>query len=104
MPNGAAAGNPRGAAGGVLSAPPIATTRHDRPPRHRPGTVRQGHQGPRGRVRASKPGKRCATAQWRGNGEDEKLTRFTNSGLTDLPRTATTVISSISGAQWDRWG
>lgn len=87
-PNGAAAGNLRGAAGELLYAPPIATARRNRPPRHRPGTVRQGRQGPRVRVRASKPGKRCATAHWKRNGENEKLTRFTDSGLTDLPRTA----------------
>lgn len=86
-PNGAAAGNLRGAAGELLYAPPIATARRNRPPRHRPGTVRQGRQGPRVRVRASKPGKRCATAHWKRNGENEKLTRFTDSGLTDLPRT-----------------
>ena len=87
-PNGAAAGNLRGAAGELLYAPPIATARRNRPPRHRPGTVRQGRQGPRVRVRASKPGKRCATAHWKRNGENEKLTRITDSGLTDLPRTA----------------
>lgn len=39
-------------------------------------------------MRASKPGKRCATAYWKRNGENEKLTRFTDSGLADLPRTA----------------